>query len=75
MTPWITHSLEEPETIPAKGDVKKLAASSIFLCRVLSCFGAGAPVEIGGYYQPDPALAEAVMRPSKTFNEALAALG
>jgi isocitrate dehydrogenase len=34
----------------------------------------GAPVEIGGYYQPDPALAEAVMRPSKTFNEALATL-
>jgi isocitrate dehydrogenase len=34
----------------------------------------GSPVELGGYYQPDPALAEAVMRPSKTFNEALAAL-
>jgi isocitrate dehydrogenase len=34
----------------------------------------GAPVEIGGYYQPDPALAEAVMRPSKLFNAALASL-
>jgi isocitrate dehydrogenase len=34
----------------------------------------GDPVDIGGYYQPDPALAEAVMRPSATFNEALAAL-
>jgi isocitrate dehydrogenase len=34
----------------------------------------GSPVEIGGYYQPDPDLAEAVMRPSKIFNEALAAL-
>jgi isocitrate dehydrogenase len=32
------------------------------------------PVELGGYYRPDPAKAEAVMRPSKTFNEALALL-
>ncbi|RAG83868.1 NADP-dependent isocitrate dehydrogenase [Streptacidiphilus pinicola] len=35
----------------------------------------GKPVEIGGYYQPDPAKAAAVMRPSKTLNEALAQLG
>ncbi|MEV6974131.1 NADP-dependent isocitrate dehydrogenase [Kitasatospora sp. NPDC093806] len=35
----------------------------------------GSPVELGGYYQPDPAKAAAVMRPSKTFNEALANLG
>jgi isocitrate dehydrogenase len=35
----------------------------------------GSPTDIGGYYQPVPALAEAVMRPSKTFNEALATLG
>jgi len=34
----------------------------------------GSPVEIGGYYQPDPDLAAAVMRPSKIFNDALAAL-
>jgi isocitrate dehydrogenase len=34
----------------------------------------GFPVELGGYYRPDPSLAEAVMRPSPTFNEALAAL-
>ena len=35
----------------------------------------GSPADIGGYYHPDPARAEAVMRPSKTFNEALATLG
>ncbi|GJF27839.1 isocitrate dehydrogenase, NADP-dependent [Kitasatospora sp. NE20-6] len=35
----------------------------------------GSPVEIGGYYQPDPARAAAVMRPSETFNQALALLG
>ncbi|MFI8454980.1 NADP-dependent isocitrate dehydrogenase [Kitasatospora sp. NPDC085464] len=35
----------------------------------------GSAVDLGGYYQPDPAKAAAVMRPSKTFNEALANLG
>ncbi|MGW5032880.1 NADP-dependent isocitrate dehydrogenase [Streptomyces nigra] len=34
----------------------------------------GKPVDIGGYYQPDPAKAAAVMRPSATWNEALASL-
>lgn len=34
----------------------------------------GSPADIGGYYRPDPALADAVMRPSKTLNEALATL-
>ena len=33
----------------------------------------GSPADIGGYYQPDPTKAEAVMRPSATFNAALAA--
>ncbi|MGH9087571.1 MAG: NADP-dependent isocitrate dehydrogenase [Acidimicrobiales bacterium] len=35
----------------------------------------GAPAHIGGYYHPDPELADAVMRPSKTLNEVLAAFG
>jgi isocitrate dehydrogenase len=34
----------------------------------------GSPTDIGGYYQPDAVRAAAVMRPSKTFNEALATL-
>ncbi|MDX3228529.1 NADP-dependent isocitrate dehydrogenase [Streptomyces sp. ME19-01-6] len=34
----------------------------------------GESADIGGYYQPDPAKAAAVMRPSATFNEALATL-
>jgi isocitrate dehydrogenase len=33
----------------------------------------GEAVDIGGYYQPDSEKTTAVMRPSKTFNEALAA--
>jgi isocitrate dehydrogenase len=35
----------------------------------------GRPVDIGGYYAPDPALAAAAMRPSATFNDALLILG
>jgi isocitrate dehydrogenase len=31
----------------------------------------GQPVDIGGYYRPDPAKCEAVMRPSSTFNQTL----
>ncbi|MHA7665534.1 NADP-dependent isocitrate dehydrogenase [Mycolicibacterium sp. HS_4_1] len=33
----------------------------------------GSPADIGGYYAPDPEKTEAVMRPSATFNAALAA--
>lgn len=32
----------------------------------------GAPVDLGGYYRPDPATAAATMRPSATFTDALA---
>jgi isocitrate dehydrogenase len=35
----------------------------------------GHPVDIGGYYRPDDTLADRVMRPSATLNEALASLG
>lgn len=34
----------------------------------------GHPVDIGGYYRPDPARTSAVMRPSAVFNEILASL-
>ncbi|UUN25871.1 NADP-dependent isocitrate dehydrogenase [Streptomyces sp. FIT100] len=34
----------------------------------------GSPADIGGYYQPDVEKAAAVMRPSNTFNQALATL-
>ncbi len=34
----------------------------------------GKPADIGGYFRPDPVKADAVMRPSATFNEALASL-
>ncbi len=34
----------------------------------------GVPMDIGGYYRPNASLASKAMRPSKTFNAALAAL-
>jgi isocitrate dehydrogenase len=34
----------------------------------------GEPADIGGYYRPDPEKTAAVMRPSKTLNDALASL-
>jgi len=35
----------------------------------------GRPVDIGGYYHPDPAKTAAAMRPSHTFNRIIAAIG
>ncbi|MCC6543653.1 MAG: NADP-dependent isocitrate dehydrogenase, partial [Nitrospirae bacterium] len=35
----------------------------------------GKPVDIGGYYHPDPEKTSRAMRPSATFNAALAAIG
>ncbi len=35
----------------------------------------GSPVDIGGYYRPDPEKAVAVMRPSATFNQIVSKLG
>lgn len=34
----------------------------------------GSPADIGGYYAPDPEKTNAVMRPSQTFNAALASV-
>jgi isocitrate dehydrogenase len=34
----------------------------------------GKPIDVGGYYQPDPAKASAALRPSKTLNDILAKL-
>jgi isocitrate dehydrogenase len=35
----------------------------------------GHPVDLGGYYLPDVDKVSAVMRPSQTFNDAVASLG
>jgi len=56
-----------------KGLAETLAAKEQVIVEELLA-AQGKPADIGGYYLPDAAKAAAVMRPSKTFNEALAEL-
>jgi len=50
----------------------RLAASEATIIEELNAVQ-GSPVDIGGYYRPDPELIAAAMRPSATLNEVLAA--
>ena len=56
-----------------KGLAETLAANESAIVEELLAVQ-GKPADIGGYYLPDADKAAAVMRPSKTFNEALAGL-
>jgi isocitrate dehydrogenase len=56
-----------------KGLAETLAANEPAIVEELLAVQ-GKPADIGGYYLPDADKAAAVMRPSKTFNDALAAL-
>jgi isocitrate dehydrogenase len=55
------------------GLAKKLSAQEDVIVGELGSVQ-GKPADIGGYFRPDPEKAAAVMRPSTTFNEALASL-
>ncbi|RLK45505.1 NADP-dependent isocitrate dehydrogenase [Cupriavidus plantarum] len=66
-----THDAELAETF--KGLAKTLTENEKTIVGELADVQ-GKPVDIGGYYQPDFAKLEAVMRPSKTLNAALAAV-
>ncbi|HYQ44090.1 MAG TPA: NADP-dependent isocitrate dehydrogenase [Polyangiaceae bacterium] len=52
---------------------EKLAAAEQTIVKEL-VDAQGKPVDVGGYYQPDDAKANAALRPSKTLNEILALL-
>ena len=52
---------------------EKLTASEATIVAELGAVQ-GQPVDIGGYYLPDDALASAALRPSATFNEIVSAL-
>ncbi|MBT9459486.1 MAG: NADP-dependent isocitrate dehydrogenase [Burkholderiaceae bacterium] len=70
------------QALAAQGDDAELAARFAPLAKALAdqestivaelAAVQGKPVDIGGYYLPDMAKLEAVMRPSATFNAALA---
>jgi len=71
-------ALAEQTTDPAMADrfrplAERLAADEATIVAELNDIQ-GRPMDIGGYYSPDPALASAAMRPSATFNAALASL-
>ncbi len=53
---------------------KELAENEATIIKELNSVQ-GQPVDIGGYYFPDPELVSQAMRPSKTFNETLARCG
>ena len=71
------------QELAAQTDDKELAAHFAPLAAALSenedvivkelAAAQGHPADIGGYYEPDAEKTTAVMRPSKTFNDALAA--
>jgi isocitrate dehydrogenase len=64
----------DPELAAAfKGLAETLAAKEPVIVEELLAVQ-GQPADIGGYYLPDPQKTAAVMRPSKTFNDALADL-
>ena len=52
---------------------ERLAADEETIVEELVSFQ-GEPVDLGGYYRPDPERMDAVMRPSATFNDAIASL-
>ena len=56
---------------PAFGNLARELAENeaTILAELIDC--QGPPVDIGGYYMPDPALVEKSMRPSATFNAIL----
>ena len=56
-----------------KGLAETLAANEAAIVEELLAVQ-GKPADIGGYYLPDDEKAAAVMRPSQTFNDALATL-
>jgi len=72
------------EALAAQGDDAELAAAFAPLARRLAADQAtidaellavqGQPADLGGYYAPDLEKATAVMRPSRSFNEALASV-
>ena len=65
---------QDPELASAfAGLAKALRANEAVITAELLAVQ-GAPAELGGYYRPDAAKTEAVMRPSKTFNDILASL-
>jgi isocitrate dehydrogenase len=70
----LSNQTEDAELASAFADLAKTLADNEATINEELLAVQGSPAEIGGYYRPDPEKAAAVMRPSKTFNDALAVL-
>ncbi|MGO9752239.1 MAG: NADP-dependent isocitrate dehydrogenase, partial [Solirubrobacteraceae bacterium] len=74
---WATELATQTDDLELAGRfeplAKRLAADEQTIVAELNAVQ-GAAVDLGGYYQPDSARAAAAMRPSETFNAALATL-
>ncbi|GAA3275295.1 isocitrate dehydrogenase, NADP-dependent [Streptomyces lavendulae subsp. lavendulae] len=71
----LSRQIDDPKLAAAFEPLAKtLAESEETIVRELIAVQ-GSPAEIGGYYQPDPAKAAEIMRPSATLNKALGLLG
>ena len=73
---FITGDEFDPE-VAAAADDKRYEATSDNEAKIVEELGAvqGSAADIGGYYLPDTAKLDKVMRPSATLNAALAKLG
>ena len=80
----MAEGLGEGEELAEQTDDPDLAAAFAGLAKTLTANEAriadellavqGSPVDLGGYYRPDPAQTATVRRPSPTFNDAIAQL-
>jgi isocitrate dehydrogenase len=74
---WATElatQTEDPELAKAFASVAETLAANEGTINAELLAVQGSPADIGGYYRPEEAKAASVMRPSQTFNEALASL-
>ena len=65
---------DDPELASAMADVAQQLSEHEGTINEELIAAQGHPVDIGGYYQPDPEKVASVMRPSQTFNEIIATL-
>ncbi len=70
----LAQQTDDPELAAAMADVAQHLADHEGTINEELIAAQGHPVDIGGYYQPDPDKVASIMRPSQTFNDIIATL-
>ena len=70
----LARQTDDPELAAAMTDVAQQLAEHEAAINEELIAAQGHPVDIGGYYQPDPDKVASIMRPSQTFNDIIATL-